>query len=73
MASVTPYLDVQHLTKSFGSRVLFNDISFGIAEGQKVGLVARNGSGKSTLLSIIAGTEGYDSGSIIFRRDLRVG
>ena len=73
MASVTPYLDVQHLTKSFGSRVLFNDISFGIAEGQKVGLVARNGSGKSTLLSIIAGTEGYDSGSIVFRRDLRVG
>lgn len=73
MANVSPYLDVQHLTKSFGSRVLFDDISFGIAEGQKVGLVARNGSGKSTLLSILAGTEGYDAGTIIFRRDLRVG
>lgn len=73
MANVSPYLDVQHLTKSFGSRVLFDDISFGIAEGQKVGLVARNGSGKSTLLSILPGTEGYDAGTIIFRRDLRVG
>jgi ATP-binding cassette subfamily F protein uup len=73
MANVSPYLDVQHLTKSFGSRILFDDISFGIAEGQKVGLVARNGSGKSTLLSILAGTEGYDAGTIIFRRDLRVG
>lgn len=73
MASVTPYLDVQHLTKSFGSRVLFDDISFGIAEGQKVGIVARNGSGKSTLLSILAGIEGYDAGTIIFRRDVRIG
>ena len=73
MASVTPYLDVQHLTKSFGAHVLFEDISFSVAEGQKVGLVARNGTGKSTLLSILTGAEGYDSGRIVFRRDIRVG
>ena len=73
MASVTPYLDVQHLTKSFGAHVLFEDISFSVAEGQKVGLVARNGTGKSTLLSILTGAEGYDSGQIVFRRDIRVG
>ena len=73
MAKDTPYLDVQQLTKSFGSLVLFRDISFSIAEGQKVGLIAKNGTGKSTLLSIISGVEGYDSGEIIFRRDLRVG
>ena len=73
MAKDTPYLDVQQLTKSFGSLVLFRDISFSIAEGQKVGLIAKNGTGKSTLLSILSGVEGYDSGSIIFRRDLRVG
>ena len=73
MAGQTPYLDVQHLTKSFGAHVLFEDISFSVAEGQKIGLVAQNGTGKSTLLSIITGAEGYDSGDIIFRRDLRVG
>ena len=73
MAKDTPYLDVQQLTKSFGSLVLFRDISFSIAEGQKVGLIAKNGTGKSTLLSILSGVEGYDSGEIIFRRDLRVG
>ena len=73
MAKDTPYLDVQQLTKSFGSLVLFRDISFSIAEGQKVGLIAKNGTGTSTLLSILSGVEGYDSGSIIFRRDLRVG
>ena len=73
MAKENPYLDVQHLTKSFGSLVLFNDISFSVAEGQKVGLIAKNGTGKSTLLSILSGKEGYDSGEIIFRRDLRVG
>ena len=73
MAKENPYLDVQHLTKSFGSLVLFNDISFSVAEGQKVGLIAKNGTGKSTLLSILSGKEGYDSGDIIFRRDLRVG
>ena len=68
-----PYLDVQNLTKSFGAQVLFKDISFSIAEGQYVGLVAQNGTGKSTLLSILTGKEGYDSGSIIYRNDLRVG
>ncbi len=68
-----PYLDVQHLTKSFGALQLFNDISFSIGEGQRVGLIAKNGTGKSTLLSILSGKEGYDSGEIIFRRDLKVG
>ena len=70
---MVPYLDVQHLSKSFGALVLFEDISFSIGEGQRVGLIARNGTGKSTLLQILAGHEGYDSGDIIFRRDLRVG
>ena len=73
MAKDTPYLDVQQLTKSFGSLVLFENLSFSIAEGQKVGLIAKNGTGKSTLLSVLSGKEGYDSGSIIFRRDLKVG
>ena len=73
MAKDTPYLDVQHLTKSFGSLVLFEDIAFSVAEGQKVGLIAKNGTGKSTLLSILTGKEGYDSGDIIYRRDIRVG
>ena len=68
-----PYLDVQHLTKSFGALTLFRDISFSIGEGQKVGLIAKNGTGKSTLLSILAGKEGYDSGDIVYRRDLKVG
>ena len=67
------YLDVQHLTKTFGALTLFEDISFSISEGQRVGLVAKNGMGKSTLLSIIAGHEGYDSGEITFRRNLKVG
>lgn len=69
----TPCLDVQNLTKSFGSLVLFRNISFSIAEGQKVGLIAQNGTGKSTLLSILTGKEGYDSGNIIYRNDLKVG
>ncbi len=73
MAKENPYLDVQDLTKSFGALVLFKDICFSIAEGQKVGLIAKNGTGKSTLLSILSGKEGYDSGEIIFRRDLKVG
>ena len=68
-----PYLDIQNLTKSFGAQILFKDISFSIAEGQHVGLVAQNGTGKSTLLSILTGKEGYDNGSIIYRNDLRVG
>ena len=68
-----PYLDVQHLTKSFGALTLFRDISFSIGEGQKVGLIAKNGTGKSTLLSILAGKEGYDAGDIVFRRDLKIG
>ena len=68
-----PYLDVQNLTKSFGAQVLFKDISFSIAEGQHIGLVAQNGTGKSTLLSILTGSESYDSGNIIYRNDLRVG
>ena len=73
MAKENPYLDVQKLTKSFGALVLFRDLSFSIAEGQKVGLIAKNGTGKSTLLSILSGKEGYDQGEIIFRRDLKVG
>ena len=73
MAKENPYLDVQNLTKSFGALVLFKNICFSIAEGQKVGLIAKNGTGKSTLLSVLAGKEGYDSGEIIFRRDLKVG
>ena len=73
MAKENPYLDVQNLTKSFGALVLFENISFSIAEGQKVGLIAKNGMGKSTLLSVLSGKEGYDSGDIIFRRDLKVG
>lgn len=73
MAREIPYLNVQGLTKSFGSLVLFENISFSIAEGQKVGLIAKNGTGKSTLLSVLSGKEGYDSGEIIFRRDLKVG
>ena len=73
MAKDTPYLDVQNLTKSFGALVLFKDICFSIAEGQKVGLIAKNGTGKSTLLSILCGKEGYDSGEMVYRRDLKVG
>lgn len=73
MAGQLPYLDIQNLTKSFGAHVLFQGISFSVAEGQKIGLVAKNGTGKSTLLSILTGREGYDSGNIIFRRELKIG
>lgn len=66
------FLQVEGLTKSFGDLVLFENISFGIAEGERIGLIAKNGSGKTTLLNILAGKESHDSGSIVFRRDLRV-
>jgi ATP-binding cassette subfamily F protein uup len=68
-----PYLDVQNLTKSFGSQLLFQDISFSIAEGQKVGLIAQNGIGKSTLLSILTGKESKDEGEIIYKNDIKIG
>ncbi len=68
----TPYLQVDNLTKSFGDLVLFENISFGIAEGERIGLIAKNGTGKTTLLNILTGKESYDSGSIVFRRDLKV-
>lgn len=68
-----PYLQVEGLTKSFGDLVLFRDISFGIGEGQRVGLIAPNGSGKTTLLNVLAGKDGHDAGNIVFRRDLKVG
>ncbi len=67
------YLQVDELTKSFGDLVLFRNISFGIAEGQRIGLIAKNGAGKTTLLNIIAGKEDYDTGNVVFRRDLRIG
>ena len=70
---MSPILQVENLTKSFGDLVLFENISFGLVEGQRVGLIAKNGSGKSTLLNILSGKEGYDEGKISFRRDLRVG
>lgn len=60
-----PYLQVDNLTKSFGDLVLFENISFGIAEGQRIGLIAKNGTGKTTLLNILSGKEGYDSGNIV--------
>lgn len=68
-----PYIDVQNVSKAFGAHVLFENISFSVAEGQHVGLIAKNGTGKSTLLSILSGKENYDSGDIIFKRDLKVG
>lgn len=68
-----PYLQVDGLTKSFGDLVLFEKICFGVAEGQRIGLIAKNGSGKTTLLNILAGKEGYDEGEIVYRRDLKVG
>ena len=69
----TPFLDVQNVSKSFGERTLFRNISFSIAEGQHVGLIAQNGTGKTTLLSMLTGKESMDSGSIIFRNDIKVG
>ena len=70
---MTPLLDVQNISKAFGAHILFENISFSIAEGQHVGLIAKNGTGKSTLLSLLSGKESVDSGSIIFRRDIKVG
>lgn len=71
--NMTSYLQVDKLTKSYGDLVLFEEITFGIAQGQKIGLIAKNGTGKTTLLNILAGREDYDSGSVVFRNDLRVG
>lgn len=68
-----PYLDVQNLTKSFGDLILFNNISFSVAEGQRIGLIAQNGTGKSTLLSVLTGKEGKDGGEIIMKKDLKIG
>lgn len=68
-----PYLDVQNLSKSFGADIMFNNISFSIAEGQKIGLVGQNGTGKSTLLQILTGHESKDDGKIIYTNDIRVG
>ena len=73
MASNIPYLDIQNLSKSFGTQTLFHNISFSISEGQRVGLIAKNGTGKSTLLSILTGKESQDEGNIIFKRDLTIG
>lgn len=73
MAQNIPYLDVQNLSKRFGAEILFENISFSISEGQKVGLIAQNGTGKSTLISVLTGKDGYESGDIIYRRDLRIG
>ncbi len=73
MATVNPYMQVENLTRRVGDRVLFQNVSFGIAEGQRVGLIAQNGTGKSTLLNILASEDSADEGSVIYRRDLRVG
>lgn len=70
---MTPFLDVQHLSKRFGDRVILDDVSFSVSQGQRVGLIARNGTGKSTLFSILHGDEGYESGSIVYHNDLRIG
>ena len=67
------YLSVENLTKSYGVRVLFEDITFGIDRGQKVAFIAKNGTGKSTFLNILASKEGYDSGNVVFRKDIKVG
>lgn len=70
---MSPFLDVQNLTKSFGSQILFKSISFSVGEGQKVGLIAKNGTGKSTLLEILSNKEGYEDGKIIYRNDIKIG
>ena len=70
---VISFLQIDKLTKRFGDLVLYENISFGIAQGQKIGLIARNGAGKTTLLNIISGKEGVEEGSVVFRNDLRTG
>ncbi|MCK9311438.1 MAG: ATP-binding cassette domain-containing protein, partial [Bacteroidales bacterium] len=72
MANPVSYLQVENLSKSFGDLILYKNLSFGIAEGQRVALIAKNGTGKTTLLNIIAGIEDYDAGSVVFRHDLRI-
>ena len=66
------YLSVENISKSFGMRVLFENISFGINEGQKIGFVAKNGTGKTSLLNIIAGNDKADTGNVVFRKGLRI-
>ncbi len=73
MAAVNAYLQVEKLTRRVGDRTLFEDLNFGIAEGQRVGLIAQNGTGKSTLLNILGGRDSADEGSIVWRRDLKIG
>ena len=70
---MTPYIDIQNISKAFGAHVLFDNISFAVAEGQHIGLIAKNGIGKSTLLSIVAGKESQDTGNITYKRDLKIG
>ena len=72
MAAVNPYLQVEKLSFAVGDKTLFHDISFGIAEGQHVGLIAQNGTGKTSLLNILSGHEEPESGTVTYRRDLRV-
>ncbi len=67
------YLQIEKLTKSFGDRILFADVTLGVYQGDKIGLIAANGAGKTTFLNIISGSEDYDSGNVVFRNDLRVG
>ena len=72
-SDMASFLQIENLTKSYGDRVLFADVTFGVNEGDKIGLIAKNGMGKTTLLRCIAGTEGYDSGSVVFRNGLKTG
>ncbi len=67
------YLQIENLTKSYGDRILFADVTFGVNEGDKIGLIAKNGMGKTTLLRCIAGTESPDDGAVTFRNGIRTG
>ncbi len=73
MAEVNTFLDVNSLCKNIGDLIIVNDASFSVAERQKVGLVGRNGTGKSTILNILSGAEGYEGGSIVYRKDVKIG